>query len=41
VFDPAVYVGVPLLLVAVSILACWWPARAAGRTDVMVALRTE
>jgi hypothetical protein len=39
--DPATFVAVPLVLVAVALLASWVPARQAARVDPMVAFRAE
>lgn len=39
--DPAIYIGVALLLSGVGALACWIPARRAATIDPMEALRYE
>ena len=39
--DPAVYVGISILLIVTAVLACWIPARRATRIDPTVALRCD
>ncbi len=40
-FDPGAYLGVPVLLALIALLACALPARRAARLDPMLSLREE
>jgi putative ABC transport system permease protein len=40
-WDPLTYTSVALLLVLVTLIACWLPARRAAKTDPLAALRHE
>lgn len=39
--DPLTMAGVPIVLAAVALFACWWPARRAAGVDPAITLRTE
>ena len=39
--DPLTFIAAPLVVVAVALVACWFPARRAARVDPMKTLRFE
>ena len=39
--DPAAFVTVTIVLLAVALAACWWPARRATAIEPVTALRHE
>ncbi len=39
--DPAIFIGVPLVLMLVATAACWIPARRASKVDPAITLRYE
>ena len=40
-FDPLTFIAAPLLLTAIALIACYWPARLAAKTDPIVVMRGE
>jgi putative ABC transport system permease protein len=39
--DPVIFAATALVLIVVTLFACWLPARRAARLDPLTALRTE
>jgi len=39
--DPYILVGMAVMVLAITLVTCWIPARRAARVDPMVALRNE
>jgi ABC-type antimicrobial peptide transport system permease subunit len=39
--DPITYLSVAIAMFAITMLACYWPARRAMRVDPLIALRYD
>jgi ABC-type antimicrobial peptide transport system permease subunit len=39
--DPAVFIGVPVIVILMSLIAVWLPARTIANVDTLRALRSE